>query len=355
MATPVATYAFINAKLRGRIGKLLNEDFFRRAARAPSFTEAIGTLESTAYASALEAYRRTGDLKQVELELLRNEWAALSRMARFTPSGISFFVEAILRQYEVATAKHALRLYFEANVLRRAIDDKVAYLDREGPLEPKRLEAVINASSDAEALAAFSDKPYADALEVAIPAAREKRSLFAAETALDRWYFAQLIEAAESLDRRDAAIALRLFGIQIDLHNVNWAVRMRRYATGEAAEPRRALLPGGRLFSVKQLRGAIDGGKPQEAIMGVLAGRYGELTVRGGEEEEGSVRKLTFLEEFLRHILFYEVRRILGGYPFTVGIILSYYLLVQNEVRLVISVLNAKYYDMPPEWIEGLL
>jgi V/A-type H+-transporting ATPase subunit C len=57
------------------------------------------------------------------------------------------------------------------------------------------------------------------------------------------------------------------------------------------------------------------------------------------------------MEEIMRQ----EVQRILSGYPFTIGIILAYFMLKRNELDRVRIVLNAQQQGIGPERIESLI
>ncbi len=355
MATALSTYAYINAKLRGRISKLLDEEFFRRVAGARSFPEAMGMLAGTPYEAAADAYTRTGDVKMSELELVRTEWSLLASLDRSIPDAIRPFTDAVLRRFEVASVKHALRLWFERSVRGRPIDEKVAYLVRDERVHDAPVDACINASGAAEVARALADRPYAGALGGPLGRVEQSGSLFEVEVALDRWYYGRLVERARALGGRDAPVALRLLGLQIDIQNVNWIVRMRRSYGPEHGELLEAVLPGGTLIRPDDARAAYRADRPIDELLGVLGGRHPILASRRPDEDERGARRLALLEELLRAVLFAEVRRTLGGYPFTIGTMLAYVLLVGNEVRLLVSVLNAKYYELPPQRIEELL
>lgn len=355
MGSALSTYAFVNAKLRARISKLLDEEFFRAMARMRSLVEAISTLVGTRYEAAAEVYNRTGDVKLAELELVRAEWGALGDLDRYTPREIKPFTRAVLAQFEVESVKHALRLWFEHTLRGRAIDDKVAYVIRGEGVHDFPVDDCINASSPEEVEHALAGRPYLPRMREQLYAVAEHGSLFFVEVALDRWYWEQLLEAARGLDERDADIALRLLGLQIDIRNVNWIVRMKRYHELDPSELTESLLPGGHAIPLHDLHSAYLSDRPVEPLMAMLGSRYASLVSRGTSEEAAGVRRLALLEELLRSILFREVRRTLGGYPFTIGTVLGYFLLVQNEVRILISVLNAKYYELPPERIEELI
>lgn len=365
MKSAVSTYAFINAKLRGRISKLLPESFFRGIARARTFQEAVETLGPTAYASALEVYNHSGDIKLLELELLRSERDSLARLDRYIPGAIRAFTDAVLTQYDVAMMKHALRLWFERVVRGRPIDDKVAYMLRDDSAVSPVTDAVINATSADDVLSRLADTPYANVIRDVLPEAVGEGSLFMTEVALDTWYFRRLREAAQLLSARDERVALRLIGLQIDVQNVNWLVRMKHYHRLDSRRLAASLLPGGALISIDELTAAGRTDRPLDALVAALGPRYSGLLQRStqasGDETADAQRssdhvaRLRILEEILRSVLFHEVHRALGSYPFTIGTMLAYFLLVQHEVRTLAGVINAKFYQLDPERIEALL
>lgn len=353
--TAVSTYGFINAKLRARISKLLPEEFFRALARAHSIIEAMGRLDGTPYAPAAEIYNSTGDIKLCELELIRVERESLSGLDRYIPDAIRPFTDAVLQQYEVATLKHALRLWFERTVRGRRVDDKIAYLLRDNQVNVPT-DALINADSADEVVAALADTPYGTVVAEALVPLPERQSLFTVEVALDRWYFRHLIEATSTLGRKDAEVARRLVGIQIDIQNVNWLVRMKHYYGMEPAELASSIVSGGTLLDATELREAYLSDRPVEPLVAALGPRYSALVRETAPAEERSqLRRLALLEDLLRSVLFQEIHRALGGYPFSIGTVLAYFLLVQNEVRVLITVLNARFYDLSPERIEDLI
>jgi vacuolar-type H+-ATPase subunit C/Vma6 len=71
MAGPLSKYSFINAKLRARISKILPEEMFDELAKAPSVDGALALLRETPFGRLEEVYSQTGDLKQAELEMIR--------------------------------------------------------------------------------------------------------------------------------------------------------------------------------------------------------------------------------------------------------------------------------------------
>ena len=56
--------------------------------------------------------------------------------------------------------------------------------------------------------------------------------------------------------------------------------------------------------------------------------------------------RLLLVERILGQILSLEINRVLMGYPFTIGIILAYFILKDNEIKKIMTILNAKYYGI---------
>ena len=79
---------------------------------------------------------------------------------------------------------------------------------------------------------------------------------------------------------------------------------------------------------------------------------YPQLSALLAARARGGTRsRLTLIEKMLQEILMIEVRRILAGYPFTIGIVLAYFVLKGNEIRRIVTVLNAKSYGLGDERI----
>jgi len=86
-----------------------------------------------------------------------------------------------------------------------------------------------------------------------------------------------------------------------------------------------------------------------------LTGRYPGLSALLSSPSADSGARLQLIGRILDEIKHQEVRRILCGYPFTVGIILAYFVLKRDELKRVRTLINAKYYGKPQERIESLI
>lgn len=353
MTSRASAYGFINAKLRARISKILPREFFMRMARARSLIEAVGMLRETAYATVEQVYSRTGDLLLAELELHRQELAVVSDVDRYLTGEIRRFTAVLVQQYEVENLKNAIRLWFERAVRSRSVEEKIAYIMRGGTAHAIDFDALINAP-DLSAIAQVLERtPYAAIVQDHEEDVTAQSSVFPLEMALDRWYYRELLQAASRLDGRDAEIATRLIGIQIDVVNVNWVVRLSEFYDMPGDVLRRSLLPGGQWFDLNQLESSFQSDHPADTLASTLSGRYPAMT--GHTPEGDRLRSLALLEGVLQEVLHHEVHKVLGGYPFTIGIVIAYVFLKQNEIRSITTVLNGRFYELDPAGIGNML
>jgi len=90
-------------------------------------------------------------------------------------------------------------------------------------------------------------------------------------------------------------------------------------------------------------------------LQGLIQGSYPGLTALLSSQISDSNSRLLLMRRILDEIMKNEVRRILSGYPFTIGIILAYFILKSGELKKIRTILNAKQYGRQLEQIEGLI
>jgi len=372
------TYAFINAKLRGRISKILPEEVFGQMARSGSVDECIQLLRDTDFATVEEAYHRTGDIKTAELELMRREAGLYRELNGLVSEELKPFVDALAGRFEIENLKNALRLWFDANVRKRGIEARTGYLLRERIRFPIDVDAIVNAPTLEQAAAALAGTPYAPLVVRETPRVLESGSLFTLEIALDQLFYQQLDASLEALSDRDRRVARRLIGVEIDIENIGWLIRFKTFYGMGLEEALTRSIPRGLNLNREAIAEAYASEAPVTALSALVRKRYPELSAllssrergageaaapssaSGGPEGTGrrrtaGVSRLALIERVLREILLIEVRRILGGYPFTVGVIMAYFILKGEEIRRIVTLLNAKSYGWPEDRILSAL
>ena len=355
MPGPLARYAFINAKLRARLSLLIPEDVVHALVRAPSLIEAMQVLKGTPFAEAEAVYTQTGDLVLVELRLLEREIDLFQDVRRHLEGAPLDFVVALATRFEVENLKNSLRLWFDRVVRGRDVRSRAGYLLRLPLVHVLDVDALL-ASPDIDTFAGtLEGTPYGAIVRKASASILGDRSLFAVEVELDKHYYRGLLEAADRLPRRDREIARRLVGVEIDMANIGWIVRLRTFYDLPVEKAIAAVIPSGWSVDEASVRAAYASQNVKQVLDQVLSSGYAPLRSILGAEGADASSRLGLVEQVLSQIVLYEVKHVLGGYPFSIGVVLAYFVLKQAEIRRIVTVLNAKYYEAEPERIEGML
>jgi len=356
LAGLVQKYGFINAKLRARLSKILPDEFIGEMARAHSLSEAVQLLTGTDFAVVESVYSRTGDIKVAELELVRKEARLYLELEKLVKGEVRTIVFALAERFEIENLKYALRLWFDARIRGRRIDAAAGYLVRDRVHRDLPLDAIVNSGGLEQVAEALAGTPYAAAVADHAAEVLQSRSLFRVEVALDHHFYRQLLAAVAALAPRDRGIAERMIGAEIDLANINWLIRFKGFFKLPGEQALAFAIPSGLALSPQAVAEAYAADNPSALLTQLVRKRYANLAgLLTPQEYSESYARLVMVERILAEILLLEVRHLLAGYPFTIGIILAYFVLKSAESRRIMTVLNAKFYDWPAERILAAL
>jgi V/A-type H+-transporting ATPase subunit C len=358
MRDALTTYGFLSAKLKTRLSKTLPPEAIDRLVKARSLPEAVQFLKGTAFAAIEEAYSATGDLRSGEALLNARELELYTGMFRYLDEPVLSFVRALSLRFEVDKVKDAVRLWFDVRVRHRDVDGKSGYLYRETIAHRFDVDEVIRAADADAVVSALGGTPYATIASRELPKAVAARSVFEFEMALDRFFYDEVFSAAGHLGKSDRGIAERILGVDVDLQNISWLVRFKGYFHMNAEQALSHLIPRGKSISASAVAAACaeekSGPGGGGALgMDLLRKSYGNvgMLLSGGD----AASRLAMMEAALRRISAAEATKSLGGYPFSIGIVLAYFTRSREELRTIMTILNAKNYALPEERIRSFL
>jgi V/A-type H+-transporting ATPase subunit C len=355
MTSQVRRYAFINAKLRARLTKLLDENVIDRIIEAPTIDDALLFLRGTSFSVLENLYNTTGDLKAGELELFRQEVHLYTELKKFIDGEVLETVRALALNYEIETLKNALRLFFDRTVRGRSIDDQLRYLFTERIEHEIDMLKIAAAENLDRVVDLLSDSPYADIVRQNRETVTGEKTLFPIEIALDRYYHVNLLDTIRGLSVKDREVARRLIRIEIDLLNINWVIRFRSLYKLPLERTLQYIIPSGFTIDQAAVRGAYASEKVIDILQGIVKKKYPSLASFLTTPPGDTNSRLLLIERILDEILMIEVRKILSGYPFSIGIVLAYFILKRNEIRRLTAVLNAKQYKLTSKSIREAL
>lgn len=355
MPGALSKYAFINANIRARISKLIGDEEFRQMAKMHSVEEVLSALRGSPYAYCEEVYTQTGDIKLCERELLKIEIQIYNDIAKRVRGATQDLICALLTRYEIDNLKNALRLFFDRKLRKRSVEHAVHYILYEKIVSDIPYDAIVNAEQVNEIHSALASTPYRALIKDYLGRIEQEGSLFYLEMALDRYFYDNLFTYIHKLSVQDRDNAIRLVGIEIDLHNITVIIRLKTFQKLSFEQISSHLIPRGFALSNQEIASMYTTSHVVPLVKKIVHTHYPGLTTLFSEPVTDTASHLLLIERLLQQIMHHEVQRILSGNPFTIGILLAYFVLKRNENRKLQTILNAKYYKMPREQIEGIV
>lgn len=339
---PLRTYGVLNAKVRAMRSVLLSTEQYLSLIRAEDLRETIRLLGEYGYAALAEEAGHA-DTERLELALKAEELHRIRRIAGKAGRPVSAVLHEILQEFEAERLKWILRLWFQKR------GEPKTFL-RDPALSPLPVHEIFDAPALDDVLHLLRGHPFHRVLTDARVEFEAKQTLFPFELAIDREQIRRFFESIEKLNRRDRRICRELAGIEIDLKNLNWIERFRRYYKMGSAEILSRLLPGGQRLGPDRLRRIVSEGR-----VGPILSEW-EQDIPIPPEKEGEAKlMLQNLELFLNHVMLRRARRAFAGFPFSIGAVLGYRLLLGIQTMNLRTVIQGKAYELAADELQSRL
>lgn len=322
-------FGYINARVRGMSSRLLGSDVYQAALSAEDFRAFAAVLSQTPYGSDVEeAQASSQGLRAVDRALAKNVFETTRSLLSFSDGAPHEMIAALLGRYDLEDVKTVVR----AKHADRSEPDIAAKLSGAGDIRPSTLEAML-AAPDVPAAAqalAVTRHPLARTF---VRAARDyagSGDLFALELALDRAYFASLVDQAE---RRGASdVFQRYVQQEVDAANLRTALKLE----GRSGDLTRFFLPGGREVGRDAfLQVAAQG------VQGLSAFTTGTFSEVAQAEDRADA------ERRIRSALDLAARRAALHDPLGIGVVIRFLRDKENEAAKLRLLARGAYYQVP--------
>ena len=345
---PVSKYSLVNAKVRARLSSLLSPELVNRLSETRDLSEFYSALGGTVYEETFSRPEITFDPRVGERLLLEKEVGWHSELLRDLRRAERDLVAHFLEKYEIENLKTALRIREGSRG-----EEEMKYIIRKDLPHSLPYQAISEAGSLEEVLPFLSGTPYLDPIKNVFDDYVSRGTLFPVEINLEIDYYKRLGSRVGALSKKDREIAMRLVGLEIDQKNIGWLIRLKFYYDIPIGELLDYNIPGGYRMTRDRMRQAFRAESLRDVLSIALEKSFGNALDFLIRDEELS--RLYLLEIVLWNYLIVEARKILGGFPFTIGTVLSYLVLKRTEIRNIITILNGKVYKMGRSEIESHL
>ncbi len=341
----LATYAFTNAKVRAMLSYLIDPPTFLVLLDSKNVYELIDIFKKTRYQDVFaDVTADSLDLLSLERKLLLND-ISIYRKVHDSLSGKKEreFVSILMQRYEIEDLKVVLRLWYSKEPVK--VEDYVLGEKIKFSIDYER---IASAETIEEVIVLLDKTDYKEPLLLARDKFKSTKSLFFLEASLDIDYYKRLMASIGGFSAADKRAASKILAVEVDGENIQWLIKMRKYYGLALSDMLEWFMPGGSMKAESALGSLYTLGGMDRVIESVALGPY--LPVKDLAEEN-----IHLIESFLYEILLKEVKRALGGDPFTIGTAFGYLILKRRETKNIISLLYAKAYGVNKEDLPRLL
>jgi V/A-type H+-transporting ATPase subunit C len=341
----LATYAFTNAKVRSMLSYLIDPPTFTRLLDAKNVYELVDILKKTSYGNIFAGVSPDSlDLLSLERKLLLND-LSIYRKVHDSLSGKKEreFVSILMQRYEIEDLKVILRLWHSKEPVK--VEDYILGEKISFGIDYKR---IASAETIEEVIVLLDKTDYKEPLLLARDKFKSTMSLFYLEASLDIDYYNRLTACVGAFSAPDKRAASKILAVEVDGENIQWLIKLRKYYGLNFGDMLEWFMPGGSMINKSALRNLYTSDGITKVIESIALGPY--LPVKDLAEEN-----IHLIENFLYEILLKEVKRALGGNPFTIGTVFGYLILKRRETKNIVSLLYAKACNMKKEELPRLI
>lgn len=234
-------YSGIVTKIRAMEAKLLKPGQYEEIAALHTVPELFSYLKAhSSYADVLEEIDgdklHRGDIEKVLIQSLYKDY---EKLYRFASIALRRFLKLYLKRYEIDLINYCLRIVINHYAEPFDLNYKRAFFDKYSKIS---IEKLITSTTTDELIENLKDTEYYEPLHKL----RETKAvtLFDYDLALDLYYFTSLWKDRKKvLKEKELEIFTRDCGYKIDLLNLQWVYRAKKYYEMETADIYSLLIP----------------------------------------------------------------------------------------------------------------
>lgn len=209
-------YAYPNARVRARIGRLFTEK------QISEIMETDDLEEFKNYLRGFPEYAKYVDQYTLEKALDTQLAETYDLIARIAPGDIKDVFKVQLKKWDIRNIKSIITAK-EAGLSSEQIMELLIPF---GELN-EDMERLIDANTVTDIIAGLEGTEYASLLEDALPAYENTGMVLPLEAALDKYYLENLLRAAANPADENSSILHSYFGSQVDISNLKIIMRAK--------------------------------------------------------------------------------------------------------------------------------
>mgnify|MGYP000047785247 CR=1 FL=1 len=330
-------YSGIATKVKSMQSKLLSEDKLREMAALENVPEALEYLKrQPAYEDLFsdvddQSFHRSA----IEQRLLLSKYRDFTKLYRFSRVSQRKFLDLYFLHYEIAILKRCLRCVLDHRNPDLDLSLFQEFFEKHSHLN---LMALSSAQTIQDFVSNLGGTVFYDLL--ADLAETPGTTLFDYELKMDLLYFKTMWKQASYLSKKEAEILTQCFGSKLDLLNIQWIYRSKKYYQLSTADIYALLIPMNYKLKKEETTSLVEAVSYEETrsiFRKTYYGRkYSHISAQNIEE---------FYNYMLRTTLEKEARKD----PYSVAVLYSYLYHKEHEVNRLTIAIECVRYGIPAE------
>ncbi|MCU6746147.1 V-type ATPase subunit [Faecalicatena acetigenes] len=333
----ILAYSGIVTKIRAMEAKLLTPAQFEEIANLSNVLEVVSYLkEHSAYTEVLSALDddklHRGNIEKVLIQSLYHDY---SKIYRFCGQTQRRFLKLYLKRYEIDLINYCLRIVI--NHYRQPFDlyYKKAFFDHYSQIS---IEKLVTSRTTDELIENLKDTEYYAPLKKIQES--QHISLFDYELTLDLYYFSTLWkERKKVLKKSDLELFTKDCGSKIDLLNLQWIYRAKKYYQIQPADIYLMLIPIQYKIHVAQMKELVETASLEEFMQALEKTSYAR---HYNFKQNLTIEQM--YNECLHRLYLIDRRR----NPYSIAAINTYLFLKEEELNKLTTAMECIRYSLTP-------
>lgn len=235
------SYSGVTTKIRAMSGKLMKPEDYHNLASLSSVQEYVNYLKQTKAYAPVFAKVNLDQLHRGDIEklLTKGIYSDFSKIYRFSNSKQRDFLDLYFLRYQVQVIQSCLRMIFDKRNLELNLDLFQSFFMKHSKMNLSKLTASTTIDELIQNLK--GTEFYAPLSKLSMI---EQPTLFDYEMQLDLFYFVSVFKNCQKhLKGDDLQLVMNSFGMQIDLLNIQWIYRSKKYLNLTTTEIYKIIIP----------------------------------------------------------------------------------------------------------------
>jgi len=322
----IGLYANINAKTRAMLSQLLDSQKWQSLFACSDIQSLMKKLEDTRYEKWTKNSTTEDFMHNIDLMAVTESSAAEKKIKYFLSGAPAEIMGILTEEYDIEQIKRGLRCWKKQTVFEKPAPEMLSgrhkinwdiFTNFHTPIEDLILSLPMN--------------PFSSALGNARTAYKKTQSLFFLETALEKDLFRRIWLEINNLSGSDKRAVQKLFGLQTDILNIKNMIRCKLYYQLSPDMLEYVIYPNGEHLSFTKCFDSYADTGQKEFL--------GKIAVKPFDGLSAILKlpdikpAMMLVDELLFDLFHKQIRNVLSGYPFTLGVPLAYVMLNRWELK----------------------